>query len=79
MSFKQISKHIRLPEEIIKILEEEANGFGFKINDWIEYLLTNKAVSFQGEKSKADKIASEVRSRINLTPHHYPYVDRKKL
>ena len=37
---KIISKHIRLQENILDLLEEEANHRGFNLNEWLKVILS---------------------------------------
>lgn len=50
------SKHIRLPVNIIDVIEEEAQVYGYKFNDWVKHILTQRAMDI---REKEETIVDE--------------------
>jgi len=76
---KITSRRIRLPVEIIEILEEEAKLYGFTLNEWLDYILTERAVHLTNQENNAKNFARKILMKYKLTPHHYPYINEQEL
>jgi hypothetical protein len=57
---KIISKHLRLPSSIITTLEEEAGEYGYKFNDWVKIILTNRVIEIRGKEESNHLTKEEI-------------------
>lgn len=55
MNDKNISKHIRFSSQVVDVLEKEAKEMGYNFNEWVKFLITQRALSLK-EKYEKDLI-----------------------
>lgn len=68
---KVVSKHIRLNEEVLKLLEQEAKSYGFGINEWLRITLESNAVKYSKRKESTREVVFQILARYKLTPKSY--------
>ncbi len=68
MKEKLISKHIRLSADVLNQLNKEADFYGYKLNQWIRYILTNRAFDLSIKTTSERQLARKMVKILKYTP-----------